>query len=227
MCVCVFWCVQGLFLSMPVIVPVCGSLYQPGTIHRWENVTNYPTGISHKHTCWFKVSPENLYMCCNTHTHTHTHTHTQTRWFKVSPENLYMCCNTHTHTHTHTHTDRHADSRSLLRISTCAVTHTHTQTRWFKVSPENLYMCCNTHTHTHADSRSLLRISICAVTHTHTDSRSLLRISTCAVSHTHNTHICIHARSCSDVQIQLDVCIYIKKSLTSCKASTPPKDEHR
>ncbi len=72
---CVFWCVQGLFLSVPVIVPVCGSFYQPGTIHRWENVTNYHTGISHKHTCWFKVSPENLYMCCITHTHTHTHTH--------------------------------------------------------------------------------------------------------------------------------------------------------
>ncbi len=113
MCVCVFWCVQGLFLSMPVIVPVCGSFYQPGTIHRWENVTNYHTGISHKHTCWFKVSPENLYMCCNTHTHTHT------RWFKVSPENLYMCCNTHTHTHTHTRIHARSCSDVQIQLDVC------------------------------------------------------------------------------------------------------------
>lgn len=67
---CVFGCVQGL--SMPVIVPISGSFYQAGAVHRWENVTNYPSGISHKHTWWFKVSPENLCMCCNTHTLLHT-----------------------------------------------------------------------------------------------------------------------------------------------------------
>ncbi len=96
---CVFWCVQGLFLSMPVIVPVCGSFYQPGTIHRWENVANYHTGISHKHTCWFKVSPENLYMCCITHNTQHTHTHTCTQLFRCS--DTAWCLYIHQKNHLH------------------------------------------------------------------------------------------------------------------------------
>jgi len=59
-------CVQGL--SMRVIVAICGSFSQDGAVDGLGNVTNYPSGISHKHTCWFTVSPENLCMCRTTHT---------------------------------------------------------------------------------------------------------------------------------------------------------------
>lgn len=55
MCVCV----QGL--------SVCGSFYQAGAVHRWENVTNYyPTYISHSRSL-LRISA-----CAVTHIHTHT-----------------------------------------------------------------------------------------------------------------------------------------------------------
>lgn len=66
------------------------------------------------------------------------------------------------------------------------------------------------------------------LTNTHGDSRSLLRISACAVTHTHSYTQLFGGRS--DVHIQSEVCIQQKKhkkTLTSYRANTPPKDEHR
>lgn len=57
---------------MPVIVAICGSFYQDVAVHRWENVNNYPSGISHKHTHADSRSLQKISACAVTHTHTYT-----------------------------------------------------------------------------------------------------------------------------------------------------------